>query len=218
VTGRPKLLVGLLPSSIACREVLYADRQAPELRPEEQGHVARAVERRRAEFAWGRHLARRALYSLGGPTPALPPRKDRVPHWPEGFTGSITHTHGYCGVAVARIQSCRGIGVDVEFLNRMRDTDWHRLVCFDHELRWIADADADELKRERMLCVFSAKESFYKAQYPVTGQVLGFKDVRIHFDESGSFAVAPMLKLDIDAPLHGRICVTDDYVASAVVI
>ena len=47
----------------------------------ERRHVARAVPKRRAEFASVRACARDALAELGGPRAALVPNPDRSPRW-----------------------------------------------------------------------------------------------------------------------------------------
>ena len=74
-----------------------------ELFPEERACLAKAVEKRRAEFGTARVCARRALAQLGFPPMPLVPNKDRSPVWPQGVVGSITHTRGYCAVIVAPV-------------------------------------------------------------------------------------------------------------------
>ena len=38
----------------------------------------------------------------------------RAPVWPAGATGDITHTKGYCAVAVGRVSDLRALGIDAE--------------------------------------------------------------------------------------------------------
>ena len=84
------------------------------LRPEERAGLGRAVEKRRREFAAGRACARRALARLEIADAVLPIGPDRLPAWPAGIVGSITHCAGYCGVAVARRGSILCLGLDAE--------------------------------------------------------------------------------------------------------
>ena len=67
--------------------------------PDEQAAVSRAVEKRRAEFAAGRSLARIALTEIGH-APCAIAQADRAPVWPLGIVGSITHSNDYVAVCV----------------------------------------------------------------------------------------------------------------------
>src|SRR5688572_22552902 len=69
--------------------------------PEERAAVQNAVLSRRQQFAAGRSLARQAWQTLGQPPCALPSDVQRVPIWPPGIVGCITHTQIWCGAAVA---------------------------------------------------------------------------------------------------------------------
>src|SRR5437763_335927 len=80
-----------------------------QLYPEERACIARAVPKRRAEFATGRVCARQALERLGVAVGPLLPHPDRSPAWPPGIVGSISHTDGYCAVAVA--EATRALGI-----------------------------------------------------------------------------------------------------------
>ena len=108
-----EVIANLLPPYVAVAEGVIADGQA-DLWPEEAAYVANAVEKRRREFACGRHFARRCFRALGRPDGPLPANPDRSPRWPDGLVGSITHTDTYCAAAVARADDIAGIGIDVE--------------------------------------------------------------------------------------------------------
>jgi 4'-phosphopantetheinyl transferase EntD len=163
------------------------DDLSPVLYPEEEKLIARAVEKRRREFTTARGCARRALTGLGlGPSPILSGNRGE-PLWPRGIVGSITHCDGYRAAAVARGSDLIAIGIDAE-----PHAPLPRGI-----LRHVAtDADAaalEELARnhpevhwDRLL--FSAKESVFKAWYPLAGQPLDFLQSRIVFDPvEGSF-------------------------------
>ena len=58
-------------------EELTSPSDAEPLHPDEEAHVARAVDKRRLEFALGRTCARRALARLGVSAPRLASNADR---------------------------------------------------------------------------------------------------------------------------------------------
>src|SRR5205814_1840165 len=62
----------------------------------ESAAVLEAVARRRDEFLTGRTFARRALAELGCPATAIPVGEGRMPIWPDGYLGSISHCEGLC--------------------------------------------------------------------------------------------------------------------------
>ena len=82
--------------------------------PAEEAAIARAVAKRRSEFATGRACARAALAKLGLPPVPIVPGLRGAPQWPAGVTGSITHCAGYRASAVARLTDVAGIGLDAE--------------------------------------------------------------------------------------------------------
>ena len=145
--------------------------------------LERAIDKRRREYLAGRISARRALSDLLGTAVAegdVAADDDDVPLWPEGVVGSISHGAGFGFAAVASASRCRGLGVDVERVVSARQAS--RLgprVLTDRELhlRWGENGD---LTREEMFTLaFSAKESVYKALFPIHRRVLGFSDVEL---------------------------------------
>jgi 4'-phosphopantetheinyl transferase EntD len=174
--------------------------------PEEAAAVARAIEKRRREFAAGRACAREALAQLGAEAPAIPVGPERAPVWPLGFVGSITHCDGFCCAVVAPRTTAASLGVDAEDAGRM-DAAAARLILRPDEADWLArrpaPADSDWTK-----LAFSAKEAVFKCVHPLTGARLGFHGVAIRFFDSGAFEAdfAPgALPADIAAPaIEGR--------------
>ncbi|HEX9043290.1 MAG TPA: 4'-phosphopantetheinyl transferase superfamily protein [Trebonia sp.] len=175
----------ILPPTAACAEA-FADPAGTVLFPEEEALLAGAAASRRREFATGRHCARTALAALGvAPAPVLRGAKG-APLWPPGIVGSITHCAGYRAVAVARARDMLAIGVDAE-----PDEDLPHgvlnIVSLPGErerLRALAAA-APGTCWDRLL--FSAKESVYKAWFPLTGRWLGFEDADITVNADGTF-------------------------------
>jgi 4'-phosphopantetheinyl transferase EntD len=195
------LIESLFPAGVAAAELRVAGDPGL-LEPEEAAAVARAVAKRVREFAAGRLCARRALQRFGIARVVLPVAHDRQPIWPPGFLGSITHTEGFCAaVAAARgapLGACPsndapaaatprygdhhsarllGLGLDSEAAGAVEAHLWPSL-CVASELDWIAQWPAEARKQAATL-VFAAKEAFYKAQYPTTGEFMSFADLEV---------------------------------------
>ncbi|CAI2936464.1 4'-phosphopantetheinyl transferase family protein [Aminobacter niigataensis] len=189
--------------------------------PIEQSYVSRATESRRREFAAGRSLARQAMASLGVPQAAIPAASDRAPVWPAGIVGSISHCSGWCVAAVAReSQDCSALGIDVEPATPL-ETDLLDTICDDDELRWLA-RQAEPGRGLLAKAIFSAKESVYKAQYPLSRQIIDFHAVSVALDMvSGSF----LARIRVDAEpflsgyqASGRIAITSEFIATGVAL
>jgi len=133
------------------------------------------------EFAAGRVCARRSLATMGFTEAPLTATRERVPLWPEGAVGSISHTDGYCVAVVGSARRFHGIGVDAEILGRVGPDIW-RMVFRPEEmdrLRCLSHSRQSEMAT----IMFSAKEAFYKCQYAVTRNWLGFEDVTVETDD-----------------------------------
>ncbi|MGC1460341.1 MAG: 4'-phosphopantetheinyl transferase superfamily protein [Steroidobacteraceae bacterium] len=171
---------------------------AATLLPEEQQSLVRAVPKRISEFAAGRACARAALSQLGYGTVALPAGADRAPCWPSGATGSITHTHGYCAAVVAATTQIRALGLDAEPEDSVKPHLWRRICCAEELATLQAQETAYAIAAATL--IFSAKEAFYKCQYTLTGEWLGFTDISVNI-ESDHFSVSSTRSLQI-ADLH----------------
>jgi 4'-phosphopantetheinyl transferase EntD len=194
---------------------------APEdtLFPEEEPLIARAVEKRRREFITGRHCARTALARLGVPPgPIL--RGDRgAPQWPSGTIGSITHCSGYRAAAVATSTSGITIGIDAEPHGPLPDGVLETVASPEE----IAALDRlrngnPQVSWDRIL--FSAKESVYKAWFPLTGRWLDFTEAAVDVDLSGRFTATLLIsdpRMGTDR-LAGRWIVTDGLLATAIAL
>jgi len=173
----------IVPATVACAEA-FTDPPGAVLFPAEEALVAGAAAKRRREFATGRHCARMALAELGVPPAPVLRGEMGAPRWPAGVVGSITHCAGYRAAAVARASDVLTTGVDAE-----PDEDLPAgvldLIALPGErerLRRLAAA-APGTCWDRLL--FSAKESVYKAWFPLTGRWLGFHDADVTIDAAG---------------------------------
>lgn len=147
------------------------------LHPEECDAVARAVPKRRREFAAGRHNARRAMALLGEAPQAIPCGRDRAPVWPPHLVGSISHTDDACVAVVGFAEKLVSVGIDLE-VDRAMDPDLWDTVCTRHELDRLQTLPP--CQRGHMVTkIFSAKEAVFKWQYPLTGRWLDFQQVEV---------------------------------------
>ncbi|SFP66637.1 4'-phosphopantetheinyl transferase family protein [Amycolatopsis rubida] len=180
----------------------------------ERGALAPRTRRPRlAEFATGRSCARTALRELGAPAGPVGRGPHREPHWPPGIVGSITHCPGYRAAAVARACRVRAIGIDAEPHRPLSPRMFARITSAA-ERRELAALPWTGAHVDRI--VFSAKESVYKAWFPMTGADLGFTDVRLSLDPlRRRFVVelpAPF------APVRGRYAVACGRIVTAVAV
>jgi len=142
--------------------------------------VADAVESRQREFATGRVLARQILARMNVTGFEVLRDDDRVPEWPTGIVGSISHTRNLCVVAVAAEAVCPGIGIDVE-PDQPVTLGVERRVCTPPEAAWL-DSGPGEDRGHRGRMIFSVKEAVYKAFYPKLREFWGFQDVNVEID------------------------------------
>jgi len=162
------------------------------LHPLELPSVEHAVEKRRIEFIAGRTMARRAIRQLGMDDAAIPVGDKREPMWPAGIVGSISHTLGFCGVAVALRDHVRGLGFDVERVGDVR-LKLRRHIVSDAELSALQQALGDRAEHALALA-FSGKESFFKYQYPLSRQWVGLLDVELRAEGDG-FTIVPAVDI-----------------------
>jgi 4'-phosphopantetheinyl transferase EntD len=181
------VIEAILPAAVAVAEV--RDDEAPvDLFPEEEALVARAVEKRRREFASGRGCAHRALAQLGIAPGPVGAGERGEPLWPAGVVGTIAHCRGYRGCAVARAADLVTIAIDAEPHGPLPE-GLIGDVARPEEAGPLAELARAEpgVHWDRLL--FSAKEAVYKAWYPLTERWLGFEDAVVTLEpERRSFS------------------------------
>jgi len=157
--------------------------------PDEWEDIASAAPNRQKEFAAGRQLARALSDNLGLPPAPLRRAEDRAPLWPSDRTGSLSHCDTLCVGAVGKRSAIQAIGVDVETIGRVEEKLWPTLFT-EKEADYFSSLAPDTVALETTL-FFSAKESFYKCQYPLTKEWVGFQDVAITRTDQHALAIAP---------------------------
>jgi 4'-phosphopantetheinyl transferase EntD len=212
----------LLPHDVVAVEA-FEDVPGEPSFPGEEFLVVNAVEARRREFITARRCAREALAKLGySPVPIRAGRK-REPLWPAGLVGSITHTTGFRAAAVASRSVFASIGIDAEQNDRLPD-GVEESITVPGEPDMLAALSRAFPATHWSRLLFSAKESVYKAWYPLTGRQLGFEDARLAIDPVGTFAAKLLVdgaRTDGGPPLvelRGRFVVAHGLVATAVTV
>ena len=111
--------------------------------------------------------------------------EERLPIWPSGWLGCITHSNGRAVAAVANAEHSRLLGIDVEKLIDPALVDGiGALVTLEGELamltgRIFGDAPGYSLS-QALTILFSAKESLYKALDPDVRRFMDFSAARIN--------------------------------------
>ncbi len=157
--------------------------------PEE---LNKAVDKRKNEFLAGRVSAAAALKKKESLSYNVPIGAGGAPSWPEGFTGSITHSEGFASAAVGRCADIFSIGIDNEVL--LGDESLRavlRTVFTAPELEMYSGYSRNSGILFATL-VFSAKESLYKALYPKVGRIFDYTEAKIDFVdmEHGVFQIS----------------------------
>jgi 4'-phosphopantetheinyl transferase EntD len=197
----------LLPSQVRTEEIFGNGDGSTfaGLFPDEQAAVAKAVPKRQREFADVRACARGALARLGFPPVPLVPGHRGAPAWPAGVVGSMTHCDGYRAAAVARTADAAGVGIDAEPDQPLPEGVLGVVsLPAERERLGALAAARPEVCWGRLL--FSAKESVFKAWYPLTRQELDFSEAEIVIDaEAGTFSA----RLLVEGPVMAdgqRLC------------
>ena len=216
------MLEQILPAEVAVAET-FADDPHSVLFPEEEAVIARAVEKRRREFTSGRACARAALASLGLEAAPLLPGPRGALRWPGGVTGSITHCAGYRAAAVARTRDVAALGLDAE-PNEALPGGVIEMIASGSERAQIHTLDGLEPGVHWGRLLFSAKESVYKAWFPLAQRWLGFDQAEITIQAAtGTFAArllvpGPLVAGSPLTVLPGRWLAERGFVATAVVL
>jgi 4'-phosphopantetheinyl transferase EntD len=212
----------ILPPEVAVQEA-FGDLPPIELFPAEEAVIANAVDKRRREFTTARACARAALAKLGLPPVPILPGLRGAPQWPAGVVGSITHCAGYRASAVAHDRDIVTIGLDAEPHDTLPHGVLGAVASPAEQARVAALAAAEPgVCWDRML--FCAKETVYKAWFPLTLRWLGFEDAVVDFDAAAQTFTARLL---VDGPVvngtalcgfTGHWMVSHGFIATTIVI
>lgn len=188
----------ILPPAVSAVEA-WQDLTDVTLFPEEEVALGGAAGKRRREFTSARGCARKALAGIGYDPVPIGSGERGEPRWPAGVVGSITHCAGYRACAVARSDEIVTIGIDGEPHAALPDRLLPRITR-PEELPALARLHQEQPQIHWDRLLFSAKESLYKAWFPLAERSLGFEDSIIEFDRARrSFKV----ELLVPGPVEG---------------
>ncbi len=185
-------IAALLPLPVGAAEICGGGDPAT-IMDEEWPALAAASPKRVAEFAAGRACARLALQQLGvGPHTPLPVGAQRAPSWPPGIAGSISHAQGACAAVAVPVGTCMAVGIDIECIDAVTPDVWP-MLCTPREADWLQRLPRIWRTRAAAL-LFSAKEAYFKCQFPLFGDWLEFSEVEVRIDAhslaGGRFTIA----------------------------
>ena len=158
--------------------------------------IQRSVAKRQAEFLAGRLCARSALQRLDGLDciPAI--GEDRAPVWPAHISGSITHSTGHAAAIVGHKAQWRGLGMDLENLLPLERAK--RLageILTADEMQRMATGPREQIA-QCVTLTFSAKESLFKALYPIVHKRFYFEHAEVlEWSDTGSLRLRLLTEL-----------------------
>jgi 4'-phosphopantetheinyl transferase EntD len=130
----------------------------------------------------------------------------------------MTHCAGYRAAAVASARAFAAIGIDAE-PNQALPEGVLPQIARPAERACIARRAGSQAKPavhwDRLL--FSAKESVFKAWYPVTRQELEFDEAEVTFDERGGFEARLLVPGPV-AGYRGRWLARDGLLLTAIAL
>jgi 4'-phosphopantetheinyl transferase EntD len=194
------------------------------LLPAEAKHLKRAVPKRVQEFAAGRLCARKLLAEFGFLDFPVEVGDDRQPVWPHTMVGSITHTAGLCAAVLAHKSNLAAVGLDCEVAGSVQPELWPS-ICTQKETLWLHSLP-EAARISAATLKFSAKEAFYKCQYPLVRERLNFHDVTVEVLEwgadEGSFAIHATRRIAlaelVTLPLKGHYLFHEQFVTAGIVL
>ena len=185
--------------------------------------IQRSVAKRQAEFLAGRLCARSALQRLDGLDciPAI--GEDRAPVWPAHISGSITHSTGHAAAIVGHKAQWRGLGMDLENLLPLERAE--RLageILTPDEMQRMATGPREQVA-QLVTLTFSAKESLFKALYPIVHKRFYFEHAEVlEWSDTGSLRLRLLTELSSEwcygKELEGQFVVQGEQLLSLVAI
>lgn len=135
-----------------------------------------AVAKRRAEYLAGRYAARQLLQEVGY-NGVVATGADRAPVWPIGWRGSISHTETWAIAILTPHHSSINLGVDIETFRPdiIREIATNFTTDDERDVLTISSLPFETT----LLMAFSAKESLFKALYPLVHHIFDFEVAKL---------------------------------------
>lgn len=129
-------------------------------------------EQRKQEFLLGRLAANFAIQKTLKTNKIFIINQDasRAPIWPSDLIGSISHSDSLIIAVACKKDAYLSVGIDIEKKGRTRP-EVGRFILTDLDIKSVDGISESDL----LTLIFSAKESLYKALYPLVNKYFGFK-------------------------------------------
>ncbi len=215
VSQHRDVLASLLPVGTASIVLEASNAHIGALWPAELDQLGHVVPKRRREFAGGRLCARIAIGSIGGAVGPILIGPGGEPVWPQGITGSITHSSGLCAAAAALERNVSCLGIDCESIGAV-DESMREMVLRSDERSMLIALEEERSAVPWLAIAFSAKEAAWKAIFPRLRQQQSFNDIRVTVLAGGNFvAVQRNDPCGCATDVKGRYVVQDGLVWTA---
>ena len=141
-------------------------------------NIKQSVSKRQGEYFAGRYCAKTALNCLGVKNLSVSTGDKRQPLWPYGVSGAISHTNSSALCIVSKADEIRGLGIDQEYVvTRTLMNEISSQIVSEEELAVLSNG---QLKSTvAFTATFSAKESFFKAMFPIYKDYFGFDAISL---------------------------------------
>jgi 4'-phosphopantetheinyl transferase EntD len=160
-------------------------------------------------FIGGRLALRRAAFAMNTPSSHLSQVQQLLksptlklsggaPAMPTGLLGSISHKHVLIAAAVAIksenfCHSYVGMGVDIERVTNKQSSVLAKRLLTENEQRTLGSVENGVSPEEDIMLRFGAKESFYKAAYPLLRRYIRFQEMEIYHQNSNTKSAGKLL-------------------------
>ena len=146
--------------------------------------IKKTCRKRQIEYLAGRYCVKKVVEKFGIPTDSsfeLRSCHHGMPIWPRSFKGSVTHKDNFAVASLIQKDSVRSFGIDLEErISEKRALAIMNYVASDFEIHQYQKSQYKGMALGTYISlIFSAKESIYKAVYPLVRKQFGFKYVRI---------------------------------------
>lgn len=135
-------------------------------------NIRSAAPKRKADYLAGRAIAYAAMTTLNAQPAPVTTAPSRVPVWPQGLAGSISHARSRCACLLSQ-DTQHSYGVDTEAIaqgNSLKAILSETLTAKDRAIITQGPLTA----ATNATLAFSAKEALFKTLYPQVGAFFGF--------------------------------------------
>lgn len=137
------------------------------------------VRTRASDILLGRACGQLALQQAGAGSNHVGTGPSRAPIWPDGWSGSLSHTAGIAWAAVARNTDFASLGIDVEYLLTADALESVRRLALTSAERQLDGWEEAGDSTWFATAIFSAKESIFKCLNPLVEQFIDFAEMEL---------------------------------------